>query len=418
MSALCRDCSAVWQDESARRCPQCKSPRTARHAELALLAVAHIDCDAFYAAVEKRDRPELRDKPVIVGGGRRGVVSTACYVARSFGVRSAMPMFKALKACPHAVVVRPDMAKYAKAAREVRTLMESLTPLVEPLSLDEAFLDLSGTERLHKQCPAQALAALARRIEERVAITVSVGLSYNKFLAKVASELDKPRGFALIGRADAPAFLARQPVTVIPGVGPRMAQALGKAGIVHIADVQRADLKDLVRQFGGMGAWLHDLARGEDRRRVSPGGARKSLSAETTFADDLAAPKDLNPILWRLSEKVSARAKAQSLGGRTVTLKLKTEDFQSFTRRSQPAAPTQSAHVIFDTAQGLMTPELDGRRFRLIGVGLSELVEADRCDQPDLFSASLARKTGAERAIDAVRAKFGAAAIGKGRGML
>jgi len=196
VSTLCRDCTALHDDANLRRCPACKSPRLVRHDEIASLSMAHIDCDAFYAAIEKRDNPAIADKPVIVGGGKRGVVSTACYVARTFGVKSAMPMFKALAACPNAVVVRPDMQKYALVGRQVRQLMLETTPLVEPLSLDEAFLDLTGTDRLHRCSPAQTLARLAKRIEDELAITVSVGLSFNKFLAKVASELDKPRGFS------------------------------------------------------------------------------------------------------------------------------------------------------------------------------------------------------------------------------
>src|SRR3990167_575943 len=185
---FCRDCFSPVP-EGAERCPACRRPRLLFHPELHALSVAHMDCDAFYAAVEKRDNPELQDKPLIVGGGQRGVVSTCCYIARIRGVRSAMPMFKALAACPDAVVVKPDMRKYAAVARDVRTLMRDLTPLVEPVSIDEAFLDLSGTERLHHASPAVSMGRLAKRIEEEIGITVSVGLSHNKFLAKMASDL-------------------------------------------------------------------------------------------------------------------------------------------------------------------------------------------------------------------------------------
>jgi DNA polymerase-4 len=417
MSALCRDCLHELADAEPRRCPQCHSPRLIRHAELFALPIAHLDCDAFYASVEKRDRPELRDKPVLVGGGQRGVVSTACYVARSFGVRSAMPMFKALKACPQAVVVRPDMAKYARVAKDVRAMMETLTPLVEPLSLDEAFLDLTGTERLHKHAPAHALAALAQRIERDIGITVSIGLSYNKFLAKVASELDKPRGFAAIGRAEAKTFLAGQPVTIIPGVGPAMAKALGDAGILTAGDVQKTALRDMVKKFGSMGEWLHGLAQGEDRRRISPDGERKSISAETTFNEDISSVQELSRILWRLCEKVHARARAQEFGGRTIALKLKTADFQSLTRRKQAPKPTQSADILYEHGLQMLRAEATGARYRLIGIGLADLVPAAQCDQPDLFSEQPVKKLAAERAVDAVRAKFGAAAIAKGRGL-
>ncbi|HAH09828.1 MAG TPA: DNA polymerase IV [Alphaproteobacteria bacterium] len=418
MSRLCRDCLTLNSGPQTTRCPACKGGRVRTHSEIETLTIAHIDCDAFYASVEKRDRPELRDRPVIVGGGQRGVVSTACYVARSYGVRSAMPMFKALKACPQAVVIKPDMNKYAHVARLIRTRMLALTPLVEPLSLDEAFLDLSGTERLHKHCPAVTLAQLALDIEREIGVTISAGLSFNKLLAKIASELDKPRGFAVIGRADAKTFLKGQPVSIIPGVGPRMAQALGRAGFVSVGDIQAASLDNMMKTFGSFGGWLFRLANADDTRPVSPGGERKSVSAETTFASDHRARDVLIPILWRLCERVSARAKSAEIGGRTVVLKLKTADFQSLTRRAAAPSPTQSAQAIFDVASRLLTTELKGQAYRLIGVGLADLVAASECDQPDLFAAGPKKALAAERAIDAVRAKFGAKAIGKGRGIL
>lgn len=417
MSALCRDCLAMLAEPAVKRCPHCHSVRIRRHEELEQLSIAHLDCDAFYAAVEKRDRPELRDKPVIIGGGKRGVVSTACYVARSFGVRSAMPMFKALKACPQAVVIHPNIGKYAQVAREVRAKMEALTPLVEPLSLDEAFLDLTGTERLHKQCPARTLTELALTIEREIGITVSVGLSYNKFLSKVASELDKPRGFGLIGKKEAVSFLAGQPATILPGVGPRMAQALGKAGIVSIGDLQRAELKELIVKFGTTGQWLHNLSWGRDTRAISPDGDRKSISAETTFDSDLGEAATLQKILWSLCEKVHARCRAQESGGRTITLKLKTSDFKTITRRCQAPRPTQSADVIYECGLNLLRPELGAAQYRLIGIGLSDLIEAQACDQSDLFSEAPRKKLSAERAMDVVRQKFGAKAIAKGRSL-
>jgi DNA polymerase-4 len=416
MIGLCRDCASLLPDGDEKRCLHCRSPRIRRHAEIENLSVAHIDCDAFYASVEKRDRPELRDRPVIVGGGKRGVASTCCYVARTFGVRSAMPMFQALKICPNAVVIRPDMAKYACVAKDIRERMLHLTPLVEPLSMDEAFLDLTGTERLHKRNPAQSLAALAVEIERDIGITISVGLSYNKFLAKIASELDKPRGFAVIGRAEAKTLLSRHPVTIIPGVGPKMAQALGKAGYVSIADIQSADERDLIRKFGSTGEWIARLARAEDKRRVNPEGERKTLSAETTFERDLNQLEPLGKILWTLSEKVSRRAKAQGCGGRTIALKLKTSDFKPRTRQIRAPHPTQSASVIYDLGLSLLKPELDGSSFRLLGIGLADIAEAEMCDRPDLFLFDN-QKIAAEKAMDKVREKFGAGSIVKGRAL-
>src|SRR5438477_7592212 len=226
MPGFCRECLADTPDAAAR-CTACGSPRVARHAELPTLAIAHVDCDAFYATIEKRDEPGLHDKPVIVGGGKRGVVAAACYVARTFGVRSAMPMFQARRLCPAAVVIAPDMEKYVRVGREVRRMMLELTPLVEPLSIDEAFMDLAGTARLHGLDPAKALARFATRVEAAIGITVSIGLSANKFLAKIASDLDKPRGFAVLGRQEARSFLAAKPVTFIWGVGKRMQARLG-----------------------------------------------------------------------------------------------------------------------------------------------------------------------------------------------
>jgi DNA polymerase-4 len=280
---FCRDCLAR-QQRGAKRCERCGSPRLVRHTELYRLHLAHIDCDAFYAAVEKRDNPALRDKPVIIGGGKRGVVSTACYIARIQGVRSAMPMFKALEACPEAVVIKPDMEKYVRVGRQVRAMMQTLTPLVEPLSIDEAFLDLAGTERLHGLPPALVLARFALEVEKEIGITVSAGLSYCKFLAKVASDFRKPRGFSVIGEAEAISFLAGQPVTLIWGVGKAFAATLERDGIRSIGQLQKMERGDLMRRYGTMGDRLYRLARGEDDRRVEPRQDAKSVSAEMLLA--------------------------------------------------------------------------------------------------------------------------------------
>jgi DNA polymerase-4 len=416
MTALCRDCFALAADGAARRCAACGSPRRVAHPELAALGIAHLDCDAFYAAVEKRDAPELVDKPVIVGGGRRGVVSAACYVARRYGVRSAMPMFKALKLCPDAAVVRPNMRKYAEVGAQVRELMLSVTPSLEPISIDEAFLDLRGTERLHKAPPAATLARLARRIESELGITVSIGLSYCKFLAKVASDLDKPRGFAIIGRAEARAFLAAQPVRLIWGVGGKFAERLKADGITHIAQLQALDERTLVGRYGVMGSRLYHFARGEDERTVEPEHEAKSISAETTFDVDLSAFADLRRELWPLCETVSARMKNAGLDGRGVTLKLKTARFKLMTRAVMLDQPTQLADAMFRAAEPLLKKEADGTPYRLIGIGLTHLVPASG-DQADLFEPEGNKRARIERAIDAVRAKVGKGAIGTGRGM-
>lgn len=410
---FCRDCLTV-QASVRPRCASCGSPRLVRHDELAELAIAHIDCDAFYAAVEKRDRPELRDKPVIIGGGKRGVVSTACYVARIHGVKSAMPMFKALKLCPEAVVVKPDMAKYSRVGREVRDAMLALTPLVEPLSIDEAFLDLSGTERVHHAPPALTLARFARAVERDIGITVSVGLSYCKFLAKIASDLQKPRGFAVIGRAEAKSFLSAQPVSLIWGVGKAFGEALARDGVRTIGQLQSMERDDLLRRYGVMGARLYHLSRGEDDRRVDPRGEAKSVSAETTFDVDIADFATLAPILRALAEKVSRRLKRAGIAGRTVTLKLKTADFRTRTRARTLADPTRLADRIHAAAIELLGRETDGAFFRLIGVGVSDLSDDDGADPPDLVDEQAARRAAAETAMDKVRARFGNDAVETG----
>jgi DNA polymerase-4 len=410
MSGFCRDCCRDVRD-GAGRCMACGSPRLLRHAELDTLAIAHVDCDAFYATIEKRDDPSLADKPVIVGGRERGVVLTACYVARTFGVKSAMPMFEARRLCPHAAVVRPDMAKYARAGREVRSLMSKLTPLVEPVSIDEAFIDLSGTARLHATNPAKALADFAVEVEKRVGITVSIGLSCNKFLAKIASDLDKPRGFAVLGRGEAAAFLASQPVTLIFGVGKMAQQRLARDGLRTIGDLQRAGERELLRRYGAEGARLAKLAQGMDDRPVVPEREAKSISAETTFDRDKADFRALELCLWQLSEKVSARLKHNALAGSTVALKLKTADFRIRTRAQSLAHPTQLATRIFDTARNLLVAEVDGTMFRLLGVGVSALSPADGSDFADLIDRRAAET---EQAIDRLREKFGKGAIIKG----
>jgi DNA polymerase-4 len=413
MAGFCRECLEDVSDRAAR-CPACGSPRLVRHPELDRLAIAHVDCDAFYAAIEKRDDPSLGDKPLIIGGGRRGVVSTACYIARTYGIRSAMPMFQARRLCPHAAVVPPDMAKYASVGREVRALMLGLTPLVEPLSIDEAFLDLSGTERLHGRSPAKSLAAFARTVEDKIGITVSIGLSENKFLAKLASDLDKPRGFSVLSRAEAAAFLAPRPVTFIWGVGKQMGAALAREGFRIIADLQRADETELMRRFGTEGLRLARLAHGIDARTVSAERETKSVSAETTFETDIAAFRELERTLWRLSEKVSGRLKAKELAGSTVTLKLKTADFRLRTRARSLHAPTQLAAKIFTTGRELLEREADGTKFRLLGIGVSALASPADADPADLVDRRGARDKAAEHAVDRLRAKFGRAAVVKG----
>ena len=413
---LCRSCGwSEHRDARPARCPSCGSPRLVAHAELTQLSIAHVDCDAFYASIEKRDDPSLRDRPLIVGGGQRGVVSTCCYIARQFGVRSAMPMFTAMRLCPDAVVIRPNMQKYVAVSRQVRALMDRLTPLVEPLSIDEAFLDLSGTQALHRASPAEVLAKFARDVEDQLGITISIGLSHNKFLAKTASDLDKPRGFAVIGKAETLEFLADQPVHLIFGVGKVFAETLRKDGYETIGQLQAAAPEDLMRRYGETGARLARLARGEDARAVSIEGEMKTISSETTFNIDLSDFEALSTELLVLSERLSERVKAKGLVGDTVTLKLKSAGFRLRTRARHLMISTQLANVLYETGQQLLAREIDGTAFRLIGIGLSGLTSADGPDPVDLIEPAVARKAAAERAMDDVRTRFGKDAVIRGR---
>ncbi len=388
------------------------------HPELFELSIAHMDCDAFYASVEKRDDPSLRDKPVIIGGGRRGVVSTACYIARVKGVRSAMPMFQALKLCPEAVVVKGRMSAYAEASREIRAMMDELTPVVEPLSLDEAFMDLTGTARLHGKPPAVMLAHLVKRMEDELGLSGSIGLSHNKFLAKVASDLDKPRGFSIIGAAETEEFLREKPVRLIWGVGAQTQASLEKAGIRTFEDLHRWEKEDLFARFGAMGERLWYLARGEDRRRVSTNAPVKSVSNETTFGEDTADPDILDGHIWRLAEHVSDRLKAKDRAGRVVTLKLKRSNHKILTRRTSLDDSTQIADRIYRTARSLFDQVADEGPFRLIGVGVSHIGSADMADSGgDLLDPQAGKRASAERASDKIRERFGPDAITKGRAL-
>ncbi|MBM3548052.1 MAG: DNA polymerase IV [Alphaproteobacteria bacterium] len=419
MSRLCRDCLKLPAEVNARgRCLACGSPRHIQHDELEDLHLAHIDCDAFYASVEKRDRPELADKPVIVGGRHRGVVTAACYVARLYGVRSAMPMFKALKACPEAVVIRPDMEKYVRVGREVRQLMLETTPLVEAVSIDEAFLDLAGTERLHGGPPARTLAQLALKIERELRVTVSIGLSINKFMAKIASDRDKPRGFAVIGTSEVVPFLATQPVGLIFGVGNATRERLAKDGITMISQLQDLPELELMRRYGSMGRRLSRLSRGDDDRGVDPEREAVGISAETTFDEDLSTIEDLSKELWGLAERVSYRLKRQGLSGAGVALKLKTSGFKILTRHRSLESPTQLADQLYRAALPMLKREADGTKYRLIGIGADHLKPFDGDDTADLLDPSIAKRAKAERAMDKVRDKLGEDAVVKGRGFV
>ena len=419
MPWLCRDCFETGPSEDGvdSLCPDCSSTRVIGHDELDTLSIAHIDCDAFYASVEMRDDPTLKDKPVLVGGkGGRGVVMAASYEARKFGCRSAMPMFKARKLCPQAIIVRPDMTKYFVAGQAVRALMQDTTPLVEPISIDEAFLDLSGTEKLHRASPAETLARLAHRIENEIGVTVTVGLSHNKFLAKIASDLDKPSGFSIVGLDETLAFLDRLPVSKLWGVGKALQRKLHADGFNEIGNLRVCSEEFLVKRYGSIGNRLHRFSTGDDNRRVDPKENRKSISSESTFSDDIRSSEALIKRLWPLSEKVAARTKTAKLSGRVITVKLKTDKFQIRTRRRTLPDPTQLAEVIWQTGADLVRKEAQGDSYRLIGIGISNFSPATYADPLDLGNPDGGRAKLVEQTMDNVRARFGEAAIKKGRG--
>jgi DNA polymerase-4 len=416
MPALCRDCLHA-ADQAFARCPSCGSRRVMAHPALFALAVAHVDCDAFYATVEKRDRPDLLTRPVIVGGGRRGVVAACCYIARTRGVRSAMPMFKALSACPDAVVIKPDMAKYVTEGRRIRAMMEALTPLVQPLSIDEAVLDLSGTQALHGAPPAVVLARFAAAVEREVGVTVSIGLAANRLMAKLAAERDKPRGFAVIGADEAAAWLAPQPVSLLPGVGPAMAKRLQAAGFSTLGQLGALDPRAAAQRFGEDGPALAARARGEDTRRVDPSRETKSVSAETTFETDMTTQAALEAPLWRLCEKLARRLREKDLAAAGVTLKLKTAAFATRTRAARLAQPTALPDVLFAAARPLLAREADGTAFRLIGIGAQPLAPADQADRGDLADPEAPRRAARWAAVESLRARFGEGAVMRGRGL-
>lgn len=412
MKSLCRDC--LWSSaDIVTRCEACLSRRVIVHPELDRLTIAHLDCDAFYASVEKRDRPELRDRPVIVGGGRRGVVSTACYVARQYGVGSAMPMFKALKACPDAVVIKPDFRKYVHESERILGTLARLTPLIQTLSLDEAWVDLAGTERLNGGPPVLQLVRAQNEIERETGLTVSIGLAPNRFLAKIASELDKPRGFSVIG-SDAQALLAPRSVKVLPGVGPVFLKTLQSDGYATVGDLAAADPRELIKRYGETGFRLHELAHGRDARAVNPERDRKGMSAENTFNEDLTSASDLEAELWPLCEKLASKARRDGVASRVIVLKLRRTDFKIVTRRLSLPEPVQTARALFAAGRELMAPEL-GRPYRLIGIGMAEIMDA--VDTPVLFETSETRALKTETAIDVLRAKFGQGAVIAGRAL-
>ena len=385
-NCLCRDCGRIAPvaTPTPDSCPACGSARLIAHAELATLAIAHVDCDAFYASVEKRDRPELADEPVIVGGSVRGVVLTACYIARRFGVRSAMPMAHALRLCPDASVVRPNMEKYRTESRRIRELMQATATRVEAVSIDEAYLDLSDNES--DEPPARALARLALLVEKRVGVTISVGLAPNKMLAKMASDMGKPRGFFVIGTTDALDVLAPMKVGALPGVGPVTAAKLEQLGFTTIAELRQAKADELTHRFGRWGRRLLQQAHGEDERRVGFGRGRSvTVGAERTFANDLRTYEQIAPEVEQLCARVAERLARADLAAGSLTLKLRRHDRLTRTHACRLHDPTMKQETILAAVKPTLLRALDGTAFRLIGVTAHDLMSGKRADPPDLF---------------------------------
>ena len=414
--SICRECFSTFY-EKRNYCENCSSLKIISNNEIESLSIAHVDCDAFYASIEKRDNPKLKNSAVIIGGGKRGVVSTACYLARTKGVKSAMPMYKALDLCPEAIVIKPNMKKYRDASKIINALMGEITPLIEPISLDEAFLDLSGTKRLHKKIPAILLAELSKKINQNIGISVSIGLSYNKFLAKICSELDKPKGFSVLGKRESKQFLYQQPVEILWGVGKVLKRKLNNDGIKTIGQIKEMEPQDIIKRYGTIGSHIHSLSNGQDSRKVIPFRQIKSISHETTFDQDISNKKILEKTLWTLCEKVSKRSKINGLGGQTITLKLKTNEFKLLTRSFTIIEPTQLGELIFNHSKKLLYKEKNNLKYRLIGVGISNLKDSELCDLYDLINTSKTNDTKIEYAMDTIRKKFGEDLIKKGRSL-
>ena len=370
--------------------------------------ILHVDMDAFYASVEERDRPELKGKPLIVGGtAGRGVVAAASYAVRRFGVRSAMPMREALKRCPHAICVAPRMARYKEVSAQVFAIFHEFTPLVEGLSLDEAFLDVTGSERLFGE-PAVIGAEIRRRIRAVTELTASVGIAPNKSLAKIASDLNKPDGLFCIGPHNLHEVLERLAVERLFGVGAKTLPAVQACGLKTFGDVARAGDEQLWRAFGKHGKAMQARAAGLDERPVVPDREEKSISAEETFDKDIRDAAVLERRLTALADRAAARLRAAGLCAGRVTVKIRRADFTTYTRQCALEPPTQDTAAVCAGAQRLLRTWLAGRgnvALRLLGVGTSEL---SAVRQPDLFAEGSARVSRLDSAIDGIRDRFGA----------
>ena len=392
--------------------------------------IMHIDMDAFYASVEQRDNPSLKGLPVIIGGGLRGVVSAASYEARKYGVRSAMPMFRARALCPNGVYLRGRMTRYVEVSHQIMAVLQAFSPLVEKASVDEAYLDATGLHRVFG--PVENMAReLKKAVFQATGLTCSVGLAPVKFLAKIASDMNKPDGLAIVYPEDVPALLAKLPIGDIPGVGKKTIPSLEKLGVRFAADAARYPRDFWVRRFGKMGGVLFDRASGKDEREVTPYEPPKSESAENTFEEDTLDREFLVTWLLRQAERVGRSLRKQHLAGRTVTLKVKYADFTTVTRARTLPQRTSVTRVIFDTAVILLEELAPKEKLRLIGVGVSHFEDGEKAAPPKVEqfslleepektretpgSGDLTREKALDAAMDAVRDKFGANMVMRGR---
>ncbi len=413
---ICRDCANFSTDKI--KCHKCNSPRILEHDELLSLNIAHIDCDAFYASVEKSRNPLLINKPVIVGGGKRGVVTTCCYIARIKGVKSAMPIFKAKKLCPEAIIIHPKMTLYKRISKIVFSKFNQLTPLVETIAFDEAYLDFSGTYQLYKKTPAELLVKLALEIEKQLGITISIGLSENKFLAKLASSFNKPRGFTVIGKSEKLEFIKNLHIKNIPGIGPSLQKKFERNSIITIDNLRKLDKKKLINGFGNFGGTVWNMARGIDERKVNPSNQRKSISKETTFETNISDFNELKKTLWALSENVSEILKKNNTFARLLTLKLKRHNFKTITCSFTFLEPTYLAENIYQTAISLLKNKIEQAPFRLIGLSTSKFcIEKQQSFSNLKLNKKSQKIEKTEHVVDKIRLKFGKEIIKKGRSM-
>jgi DNA polymerase-4 len=381
--------------------------------------IIHVDMDAFYASVEEHDNPELAGKPVIVGGHpqRRGVVSAANYLARRYGVHSAMPTQTAYKRCPEAVFLPVRMERYSEVSQQIHAIFQRYTPVIEPLSLDEAFLDVRGSEGLFGP-PVAIARRIQREIAEELGLAASVGVAPNKFLAKIASDIDKPRGFVVIEAEAVQAFLDPLPITRLWGVGKAAAQRLQSLGLYTVQDIRETPLDNLVQTLGSHGEHLWELAHGRDERPVVSDREAKSISHETTFAEDVLDSDALLAQLLHLTEQVAWRLRRQGLSGRTVQLKLRYSDFTSLTRSLSLPRPSDRTDTLWRAVEELFLERVNHPLppVRLIGMGVSGF-NTEQPQQEDLFAAPEEAASRLDALSDAIRERFGKGILQRARGI-